>query len=133
MVAWPSVQHICCMYKSMDETLALQDGALPARLTRMPHDEPRNLRGLVQTKDLADFLGVTEDAVRAWRKRHLDWVARGRPASRAIPTAFPDPVGDPRSPGEAFLINAAAVYDMADVMRFAEYVEEHRRKLRDSG
>lgn len=94
----------------------------------MQREEPRNLRGLVQTRDMADFLGVTESTIRAWRKRHLDWVERGRPASTAIHIHFPEPVPDPQDPTQAFLVNAAALYDVADVLRFGASVQQHERK-----
>lgn len=90
--------------------------------------EPRNLRGLVQTKDLADFLGASESTVRVWRKRHLDWVGRDRPDSDAIYVLFPDSVPDPQDPSEAFLVNAGPVYDVADVVRFGAYLRKHQRK-----
>lgn len=91
----------------------------------MKSDEPRNLRGLVQTKDLADFIGASEATLRVWRKRQQDWVARGRPASSAVYTLFPDPVRDPQSPESAFLFNAAPVYDLGDVVRFRTRLEAH--------
>jgi hypothetical protein len=93
----------------------------------MQRKEPRNLRGLVQTKDLAEYIGVPEATIRAWRKRYQDWVARGRPESKAIYVHFPDPVADPQAPDEAFLINAAAVYDVASVVRFGSYIKQHER------
>jgi hypothetical protein len=93
----------------------------------MHRDEPRNLRGLVQTKDMADFMGVSESTIRAWRKRHLDWVDRGRPASTAIHTHFPDAEPDPQDPTQAFLINAGPVYDVIDVLRFGEYLSGYER------
>ncbi len=94
----------------------------------MQREEPRNLRGLVQTKDLAEYMGVSESTIRAWRKRHMDWLDRGRPASNAIHIHFPEPVPDPQDPNEPFLINAAAVYDVADVILFGGYVRHHERK-----
>lgn len=95
----------------------------------MQRDEPRNLRGLVQTRDLAEYMGVPENTIRAWRKRHMDWLDRGRPTSTAIHVHFPDPVPDPQNPDEPFLVNAAAVYDVADVMEFGGYVRQHERKV----
>lgn len=89
----------------------------------MTRSEPRNLRGLVQTKDFADFLGVSEGTIRAWRKRYLDWVDRGRPESDAIHAHFPEPLPDPEDPGEVFLINAGAVYDVGVVVQFGEYLK----------
>ncbi|KRF04347.1 hypothetical protein ASH00_14685 [Arthrobacter sp. Soil782] len=95
----------------------------------MQQAEPRNLRGLVQTKDLADYVGVPEATIRVWRKRHSDWVARGRPVSKALPSQFPEPVSDPQEPaGAPFMVNSAPVYDVADVMRFGAYLRQHERK-----
>lgn len=94
----------------------------------MKRNEPRNLRGLVPTKDMADFLGVPESTIRVWRKRHQDWVSRGAPPTEAVHTLFPDPVSDPQDPGVPFLINAGPVYDVAGVVLFAEHVRNYQGK-----
>lgn len=99
----------------------------------MKRTEPRNLRGLVQTKDLADFLGVPESTIRAWRKRHQDWLSKGAPPLEAIHTHFPDPVADPQDSGSPFLINAGPVYDVANVVLFAEHVRTHEGKKGNPG
>lgn len=94
----------------------------------MQRQEPRNLRGLVQTKDVAEFLGVPENTVRAWRKRHLDWVASGRKATTSIHAHFPGAVADPQNSKMPFMVNGGPVYDVTDVVKFREYVEQHERK-----
>lgn len=85
------------------------------------------MNGLVQTRDLAEHVNTPESTVRAWRKRHVDWVAQGRPASTAIHAQFPEPVMDPQN-DEPFLINGGPVYDVADVVRFGIFVAQHERK-----
>lgn len=95
----------------------------------MQRQAPRNLHGLVQTRDMADFLGVPENTIRAWRKRHLDWVASGRKATASIQAHFPEPIPDPENPDMPFLINGGPLYDVASVVRFRDHVEQHERKV----
>ncbi|HEX9226702.1 MAG TPA: hypothetical protein VF885_08595 [Arthrobacter sp.] len=94
----------------------------------MQTDEPRNLRGLVQPKDLAEYLGVPEPTFRVWRKRREDWINKGRQPSSAVYTLLPDGVKDPANPDVPFLINGAFVYDVEDVRRLRKALEEHERK-----
>lgn len=94
----------------------------------METKDPRNLRGLVQPKDMADYLGVPEPTFRVWRKRRQTWIERGRPQSRAVYTLLPDPVRDPGNPAEPFIINGAFVYDVDDVRKLRGAIEAHERK-----
>lgn len=84
---------------------------------------PRNLRGLVQLKDVAEFLGVLEATLRVWRKRRRAWIAQGRKPSSAIYTLLPDPVRDPANPDVAFLFNGSVAYDVEDVKRLRVALE----------
>lgn len=86
------------------------------------------MNGLVQTRDLAEYLATTESTVRAWRKRHADWVALGRPASNAIHAQFPEPAMDPQDPDKPFLINGGPVYPVAAAVKFGMFVAKHERK-----
>lgn len=96
----------------------------------MKSDEgPRHLRGLVQPKDMADYLEVPEPTFRVWRKRRHTWIERGRPKSRALYTLLPDPVKDPENPDEPFMINGAFVYDAGDVRELRDAIKAHERKL----
>ncbi|KIC68697.1 hypothetical protein [Pseudarthrobacter phenanthrenivorans] len=89
---------------------------------------PRNLRGLVQPRDMAEFLGVPEPTFRVWRKRRQEWVEKGRPKSRAVHTLLPEPVRDPENPSEPFMINGAFVYDVSDVIKLRDEIVAHERK-----
>lgn len=94
----------------------------------MQRQEPRNLRGLVQTKNMAEFLGVSENTIRAWRKRNLEWADSGRKETSSVHAHFPAPIPDPQDPQLPFLINGGPVYDVAAVMLFKDYYEQHERK-----
>ncbi|WP_018771405.1 hypothetical protein [Arthrobacter sp. 162MFSha1.1] len=90
---------------------------------------PRHLRGLVQPSDLSAYLGVPEPTFRVWRKRRQEWIDRGRPSSVALYTLLPEPVRDPASPDEPFMINGAFVYDVLDVKELRRAIEAHGRKM----
>lgn len=94
----------------------------------MQKKEPRSIRGLVQTRDMADFMGVPEATIRAWRKRHHDWEASGRKATASIHAHFPKAVSDELNPDVPFLINGGPVYDEAAVVSFRDHLEQHERK-----
>lgn len=103
--------------------------ASEARSPALP-EEPRNLRGLVQLKDLAEFLGVLEATLRVWRKRRGAWIVGGRKQSSAIYTLLPEPVKDPANPDVPFLFNGTVAYDVDDVKRLRAALEARERRAK---
>lgn len=99
----------------------------------MKTEAPRSLRGLVQPKDLAAYIAVSEETFRVWRSRRQTWIEQGRPASKAIYTLLPEPVKDPYSPGEPFLFNGAYAYDMDDVVRLRAALAAHKSRSGNPG
>lgn len=91
----------------------------------MTSEVPRNLRRLVQPKDLAEYISVSEETFRAWRSRRQMWVEHGRPTSTALYTLLPDPVKDPQDPTQGFKINGAYVYDVDDVVKLRSALAAH--------
>lgn len=94
----------------------------------MTIETPRSLRGLVQPKDLAEYISVSEETFRVWRSRRQAWIEQGRPASKAIFTLLPEPVEDPSRPGEPFLFNGAYAYDVDDVVKLRTALAAHKGK-----
>jgi len=92
----------------------------------MRAEAPRSLRGLVQPKDLAEYVSVSEETFRVWRSRRQTWIQQGRPPSKAIYTLLPEPVKDPERPGEPFLFNGAYAYDVDDVVKLRAALAVHK-------
>jgi len=89
---------------------------------------PRNIQGLVQPRDLAEFISVSEETFRVWRSRRQTWIEQGRPPSKAIYTLLPEPVKDPEQPNEPFMFNGAYAYYVEDVVKLRTDLAGHKSR-----